>query len=85
MLTGINAPDRGATGAGDATDFVVAWLAQHSGPEGLVHVTTVKDRLEKWGRYLAWVRSPDGVHDLTGDMIAAGHAVAYDGHGPRPG
>jgi hypothetical protein len=33
---------------------------------------------------LAEVQSLDGVHDLTDDLIEAGHAVLWDGTGPKP-
>jgi len=44
-----------------------------------VLVRTHKDRREKYGRYLADVFSPQGERSLSLDLIAAGHAVPYDG------
>lgn len=41
------------------------------------------DKQEKYGRYLATVINSRGL-DVAAEMIRAGHAVAYDGVGPRP-
>lgn len=47
-----------------------------------VEVHTVKDKREKYGRLLADI-FVDGVH-LNKLMVDTGHAVAWDGKGPRP-
>jgi len=69
-LAGINAPEIG-TPEGIAAK---AWLVDQLGSGSLV-VRTVKDRREKFGRYLATLLV-DG-RDLNQAMIDAGHAVAY--------
>ena len=78
-LLGCNAPEHNAPGGAEATAFTAAWLAVR--PSVTVH--TVLDREDKWGRLLARVIGPDGA-DLTGALLAAGHAVQWDGRGPRP-
>lgn len=73
-LAGINAPEKG-TDEGTA-----AWLWLEERLNGLgnrVVITTEKDRKEKYGRYLAWLH--DGEDSINMQMIAAGHAVPYDG------
>ena len=78
-LLGCNAPEHNAPGGTEATAFTTAWLA--SRPALIVH--TVLDRGDKYGRLLARVIGSDG-SDLTGALLAAGHAVGWDGHGRRP-
>jgi micrococcal nuclease len=82
-LFGINAPERGKPGGAEATAFLTDLL-----PVGtVVMVDTHKDTTEKYGRWLAdiTVESPTlGVVKVSDYMIANGHAVAWDGKGPRP-
>jgi len=79
-LNGCNAPERATAAGPAATHFVETWWATHRAP---FVVRTYKDKREKYGRYLADVRDADG-HDLVTDLIAAGHAVPWDGLGVRP-
>lgn len=81
-LLGIDCPELGRPdGLGErARDFVVAWFQRHPGPY-VLH--TVKDRQEKYGRYLAAITASDGAA-LVDDLVAGGLAKPYDGHGPRP-
>ncbi len=81
-LLGIDCPELGRPdGLGErARDFVIAWFGVHAGP---YVVRTVKDRTEKFGRWLATILAPDGAN-LAADLLAAGLAKPYDGHGPRP-
>lgn len=74
-LAGINAPEKG-TAEGKAA---AAWLSTHLPITGMI-IRTVKDRREKYGRYLAHV-FVNGV-SVNEEIVAAGHAVPYDG-GPR--
>lgn len=88
---GVNAPEHGSAEGDAATEYVRNWVHNHGGPEGLVHLTTVKDHKEKYGRYLAtiigWTEgiaederastAPDRV--LNDMLVEAGHAVAYFG------
>jgi len=71
-LAGINAPELAVKPAGpDARDFLAATLGA-----GAITLRTIKDRREKYGRYLGILILPDGtnVNDL---MVSSGHAVVY--------
>lgn len=84
-LAGCNAA-AGKTPEGQAaTAYVTDWLSQHADAKGQVQILTHNYAGDPHGRWLAEVQSTDGIHDLTDDLIAAGHAVAYDGTGPKPG
>lgn len=85
-LNGIDTPEiRGVEKPeGEAAKaFVIQWLQDYclerDGKAQIV-VNTIKDRREKYGRYLVVVWATDGTNRcLNDDLIAAGHAVAYDG------
>lgn len=66
-----------------AKAFAVQWLQDNCierGGKRQIVVNTIKDRREKYGRYLVIVWSTNGEpRCLNDDLIAAGHAVAYDG------
>lgn len=80
-LAGVNAPERGTVQGAAARAFVVDWCA---GAGRWVSVQTSKaGAREKYGRWLAEVFAEDG-RGLVADLLAAGHAVAWDGRGPRP-
>ncbi|MBA3875611.1 MAG: nuclease [Anaerolinea sp.] len=79
-LAGIDAPEL-------PTVEGVAAKAHLAGLIGLpensqVMIRTQKDKRERYGRYLATLIRADGL-DINAQMITDGHAVAYDGHGPR--
>lgn len=81
-LMGINSPEMSTSEGQIAKDYVIAWLEQFG---GRVRVETVKDKKEKYGRYLAYLFAPDESGGYTGsgclndDLVAHGHAVYYDG------
>jgi len=79
---GINAPEI-STVEGKAA---LAWLTSHLEPGEMCILQTVRDKREKFGRYLgsfyALDTYADGVRSLNQMMIEDGHAVPYDG-GPR--
>lgn len=72
-LADINAPEHG-TPEGDAA---TAWLIARLTNINKVLITTIKDRREKYGRYLVvlWI----GTTNVNEEMVAAGHAVHYSG------
>lgn len=78
-LAGINAPETSTKEGKDASIYLKSIL-----PEGgTCTVVTVKDRAEKYGRYLAWVWQ-DGVC-INDRIVADGHAVIYNPSNlPRP-
>lgn len=73
-LLGIDAPERGTIAGDDATAFTRAWIDQY-GPE--LTLRTVKDRREKFGRYLGTIVA--GTRLLNDDLVTHGHAKDYDG------
>jgi micrococcal nuclease len=74
---GINAPEI-STPAGKTS---LAWLNEQLPAGSTVTLQTIKDRKEKYGRYLGTFLDGTGVN-INQAMIEAGMAVAYDG-GPR--
>jgi micrococcal nuclease len=84
-LAGLNAPERGTPEGTAATLFVKMWTAEVA--NGDVRITTVKDRKEKFGRYLAYIHPFTDLGlpvSLNQAMIQAGHALTWDGRGKRP-
>lgn len=74
-LYGINAPEMSTPGGKPARDHLVGML-----PTGAtVRLETLKDRKEKYGRYLAriYAESPADMLDVNAKMIEDGHAVPY--------
>lgn len=85
-LDGIDAPEiRGEEKplGEEAKAWLDNWLTTHCTERDgkrLVRIETIKDRKEKYGRYLVVVWATDGTNRcLNDDLIEAGHAVAYDG------
>jgi micrococcal nuclease len=71
----INAPEMSTPEGKAAKVWAAEWLATH----GLTYIVrTIKDRQEKYGRYLVEILDATG-HDFGSAMIAAGQAVAYEG------
>lgn len=77
-LIGLQAPELGTPGGREARDWLRDLL-----PVGTpIIVKTIKDEQEKYGRYLAAIFK--GSIDVNDALIDAGHAVPWDGTGPRP-
>lgn len=74
-FAGINAPEHGTPEGYAATAFVVDWFRVRPA----FTITTVKDRREKYGRYLATIVGNGEVQSLNDLMVATGHAVPYSG------
>ena len=76
---GIDAPEKW-TPEGQAA---IAWLTERIAPGDLCILRTIRDKREKFGRYLGTVYDLDtyveGALSLNQLMIDAGHAVPYDG------
>ena len=70
-LARINAPEM-STDAGKAAK---AYLVGLLGPDEVLTVRTIKDRKEKYGRYLVEVIGSHG--NVNDAMLMAGHAVEY--------
>jgi endonuclease YncB( thermonuclease family) len=80
---GVDAPELGRPdGLGEkARGEIVAWLTKHPGPYVMA---TIKDRTEKYGRYLLEAITAADGRELIGDLLAAGFLKPYTGHGPKP-
>lgn len=77
-LNGVDAPEL-ITAAGKAS---LAWEINNLAPVGETVILTYHG-LDKYGRQLVDVQLSDG-RDLGKTLIAAGQALPYDGHGPKP-
>lgn len=73
-LYGIDTPERGKPGAAEAT----AWLKDKLPVGKQVTLQTVKDKKEKYGRYLATVLSDSNI-SINDQLVAAHLAVPYFG------
>src|SRR5262245_48711322 len=91
-LAGLNAPELSTPEGQAAKAFAESWIADHVTPAvimttipALVGVRTQKDKQEKYGRYLATIYDlADATSTLNAALLAAGHALPWDGTGPRP-
>lgn len=80
-LAMVNGPELSTAAGKIAKAAVEQWFKDNPGP---YVVNTAKDKQEKYGRYLALVRSAEQ-RFLIQDMISEGHLVVWTGKGPRPG
>lgn len=83
-LVGIDAPEMSTQAGLEARDYLAGLLPVGS----LVAIRSEKGlRQEKYGRWMAsvWTREEDGAWGVSDRLVAAGHAVAWDGRGKRPG
>jgi len=77
-LLGINTPERGQPGGHEATE----WLRSKT-LNVTVRCLTIKDRREKYGRYLAKLYLPGEDSSVNEQLLSAGHAVEYSGATPH--
>ena len=75
-LYGINAPEMSTPEGKAAKEWVQAWFKSNC-PEGKFILETIKDKTEKYGRYLGIVIPASGADILNEQMVRAGHAVIY--------
>jgi micrococcal nuclease len=73
-INGIDTPELKTTEGKAARDYAKSLLKVRQ----KVTVKTIRDKKEKWGRYLADIILPDGSSFST-NMVAAGHAKTYFG------
>lgn len=75
-LAYVNAPERGTAEGDAATGFTINWLIRETGylndTDHWIQLRTLKDRKEKYGRYLAIIGS--GGNTLNDALVEAGHA-----------
>lgn len=72
-LAGINTPELPTPEGQAAQDALEAMVAAQVG--GVVVIRTIKDRREKYGRYLATLYPLDGGVSFNERLVMAGHAV----------
>jgi endonuclease YncB( thermonuclease family) len=72
---GVNAPELNTPDGQDAKTWVLGWLNDHGRPGILLR--TIRDRTEKYGRWLGTIHDLADTRSLNADLIAAGRAVAY--------
>lgn len=71
-LLGVNAPEKRDAGGHDATEWLRSKVLNM-----VVRIETVKDRREKYGRYLATLYVQGEIDSVNQQLVAAGHAVEY--------
>jgi micrococcal nuclease len=69
-LSGVDTPEMNTPEGRAAKIYTQDWVAALG---GTVIVCTIKDKREKYGRYLAELLAPDGT-SLNQDLLASGHA-----------
>lgn len=74
-LYGINAPEMSTDEGKAAKVYAQNWFAEHC-LDGKFVLHTVKDKREKYGRYLGVIYSFDGAC-FNDDMVSSGNAVVY--------
>lgn len=84
-LYGLNAPEVRSRDREEKTRGLAAlvFVCDLAPPGEMVRVRSHKDGEEKFGRWLAEVILADG-RVVNDELVKAGHAVPYDGKGPRP-
>jgi endonuclease YncB( thermonuclease family) len=73
---GLNAPELATPAGKVSAAWVKDWFTANA-PGGKFILQTVKDKREKYGRYLAVILSTDRLHNLNDELVAAGQAVPY--------
>ena len=77
-LYGINAPEMRTADGPPARQHLIGLLGWSTTNTPTVFIRTIKDRTEKYGRYLAWIFPTASMDVSVNDqMIRDGHAVAY--------
>ena len=75
---GINAPERGTPEGKAAKAWLTKLLTDDDGKLKSIYLVTIKDRKEKYGRYLGifwlWGEDPSKTPSINDRMVAAGHA-----------
>lgn len=83
-LYGINAPELRGPGGAEARAHLLFLLGQRDAtPTSIVYVQTIKDKAEKYGRYLSVLFRRDlaGMPSVNQLMISDGFAVSYNPSG----
>lgn len=83
-LAGCDAPEKTTVEGQTAITWVNKWLGLNQDADGWYAITTSRNPGDRYGRWLAQVENVAGTRNLTADLIAAGHAVEWDGRGGKP-
>jgi micrococcal nuclease len=78
--SGINCPELSTDAGKEALAWVRQWFATHC-PDGVLTVTTQKDRADNYGRILGTVTALDGAC-LNTDLLANGYAAVWPAEKP---
>lgn len=73
---GINAPEMSTDVGKVAKQYAADWFTQNC-PDGKFVLHTVKDKREKYGRYLGVIYALAGTTSLNDLMVSSGNAVPY--------
>ncbi len=76
-LYGINAPEMNTLEGKAARAHLEGLIKAAIDKDGYLRVSTIKDRTEKYGRYLVMLSDHDGNDWLNNIMVANGHAMVY--------
>lgn len=74
-LSGVDAYEISTDKGKEARDWVARWFAT----KPVVRLFTIKDKKEKYGRYLGVVEPWEGGESLNTALVRLGYAVPYDG------
>lgn len=87
-VAGINAPELATPEGKRAQQWALGWLTDAGPDEWPLAIASQKAATaigtEKYGRWLAQVWRQSDNQELGAALIAAGLAVAWDGHGAKP-
>ncbi len=72
-LAHINAPEMSTPEGVAAKRFAMDWLAEHTD----FRLESIKDRRERYGRYLGIIHPLDDGETLNDALLRTGHAVPY--------
>jgi micrococcal nuclease len=76
-LYGLNCPEKNTDAGKAAKVFVENWFGDFVARQVPLVIRTVKDKKEKYGRYLADLLPEDGSPSLCQALLESGHAVPY--------
>jgi micrococcal nuclease len=76
-LAGINTPEMNTQAGKAARNAAIHWIDDRTAPPSEFTVRTVKDKKEKYGRYLGVLLRDDDPVPLNEWLVNEGHAVPY--------
>jgi micrococcal nuclease len=86
-IAGVNAPEMSTPEGQQAKLWAIQWFDDHISaiqpslplvvPKWPLNIETIKDKKEKYGRYLGRITAEDG-HVYNDDILVASHAIPYN-------